>query len=62
MESTVGRFVDFYNNERLHTAIGYITIGEMNKKKMRGRDSESLKSHRTIWSSIMGPNQEKSNN
>ena len=33
-ESTVGRFVDFYNNERLHSAIGYITPVEMNKKCM----------------------------
>ena len=33
-ESTVERFVDFYNNERLHTAIGYIIPGEMNKKCM----------------------------
>ena len=33
-QSTVGRFVDFYNNERLHTAIGYITPREMNKKCM----------------------------
>ena len=33
-ESTVGRFVDFYNNEGLYTAIGYITPREMNKKCM----------------------------
>ena len=26
--------MDFYNNERLHTAIGYITPTEMNKKCM----------------------------
>ena len=31
-KSTVERFVDFYNSERLHTAIGYITPREMNKK------------------------------
>jgi putative transposase len=33
-ESKVGRFVDFYNNERFHTAIRYITPREMNKKCM----------------------------
>ncbi|MEM0135565.1 MAG: integrase core domain-containing protein [Thermoplasmatales archaeon] len=33
-ESTVRRFVYFYNNERLHTAIGYITLREMNEKCM----------------------------
>jgi putative transposase len=32
--STIGRFVDFYNNERLYTAIGYITSEEMNEKCM----------------------------
>ncbi len=33
-KSTIGRYVDFYNNERLHSAIGYITPGEMNRKCM----------------------------
>ena len=34
-ESTINRFVDFYNNKRLHTAIGYITPREMNEKWMK---------------------------
>ncbi len=33
-KSTIGRYVDFYNNERLHSAIGYITPWEMNRKCM----------------------------
>ena len=33
-ESTIRRYVDFYNNERLHSAIGYITPKEMNKRCM----------------------------
>ena len=33
-ESTIDRFVGFYNNEGLHSTIGYITPGEMNKKCM----------------------------
>ena len=33
-KSTIGRYVDFYNNERLHSAIGYITPREMNRKCM----------------------------
>ena len=35
-QSTIDRFVVFYNNERLHSAIGYITPGGMNKKCMEG--------------------------
>ncbi len=31
-ESTLCRFVDFHNNERLHTAIGHITPSGMKKK------------------------------
>ena len=31
-KSTMDRFVNFYNDERLHSAIGYISSGEMNKK------------------------------
>ncbi len=33
-KSTIGRYVDFYNNERLHSAIGYITPREMSRKCM----------------------------
>jgi len=33
-ESTISRCVDFYNNGRLHSGIGHITPGEMNKKCM----------------------------
>ena len=36
-KSTIERFVDFYNNERLHTAIGYITPRERNEKCMEER-------------------------
>ena len=32
--STIKRYMDFYNNERLHSAIGYITPEEMNIKCM----------------------------
>ena len=35
-ESTVDRFVGFHNNERLHSAIGYITPGVMNKNVWKG--------------------------
>jgi putative transposase len=33
-KSTIGRYEDFYNNERLRSAIGYITPGEMNRKSL----------------------------
>ena len=33
-QSAIDRFVVFYNNERLHSAIGYITPGKINKKCM----------------------------
>ena len=36
-DSTIKRFVDFYNNERLHTGIGYVTPREMNLKCMEER-------------------------
>ncbi|QRF76486.1 putative transposase OrfB [Thermoplasmatales archaeon] len=36
-DSTIERFVDFYNNERLHTGIGYITPREMNLKCVEER-------------------------
>ena len=36
-DSTINRFVDFYNNERLHTGIGYVTPREMNLKCMEER-------------------------
>ena len=55
-QSTIDRFVVFYNNERLHSAIGYITSGEKNKKMYR-KDSESLKSYKTILSAIREPDQ-----
>ena len=32
VKSTIVRYVDFYNNERLHTGIGYNIPREMNKK------------------------------
>ena len=33
-KSTFGRYVDFYNNERLHSVIRYITPWDMNRKCM----------------------------
>ena len=33
-KDTIKRYIDFYNNERLHSAIGYITPVEMNIKCM----------------------------
>ncbi|OWP56912.1 MAG: hypothetical protein B2I17_03410 [Thermoplasmatales archaeon B_DKE] len=33
-DATKERFVDFYNNKRSHTGIGYVTPGEMNLKCM----------------------------
>jgi len=33
-ETKINRCVDFYNNEMLHSGIGYITPREMNKKCM----------------------------
>jgi putative transposase len=35
-QSTIDRFVVFYNDERLHISIGYITLGEMNKNVRKG--------------------------
>ena len=35
-ESIINRFMDFYNNERQYSAIGYIMQREMNKKCMEG--------------------------
>ena len=34
VESTISRCVDFHNNERLHSGIGYIKQKEMNEKCM----------------------------
>ncbi|MBX8632649.1 MAG: integrase core domain-containing protein [Thermoplasmata archaeon YP2-bin.285] len=31
-EATINRFVDFYNNERIHSAIGYRTPWETYRK------------------------------
>ena len=39
-KSTIERFVYFYNNERLHTAIGYITPREMDEKCMEGKEKD----------------------
>ena len=41
-ESTIERFVNFYNNERLHTGIGYVTPGEMNLKCMEYRQKPEI--------------------
>ena len=49
----ISMFIEFYNNERLHTAIGYITSREMKKC---GKDSENLKSYTTILFPIRRPN------
>ncbi len=35
-KSSIGRHVDFYNKERLHSYAGYITLKEMNRKYVGG--------------------------
>ena len=53
-ESTIERFVNFYNNERLNTGIGYVTPGD--ELEMYGIEAKNPKSYKMILYPIIGFN------
>jgi hypothetical protein len=53
--STIKRYIDFYNNKRLHS-IGYITPEEMDIKCIK-METKKLKSNKKILLIVIGSNQ-----